>query len=496
MQGFLYTSPMEYLKNLKNIFSQVFSPHNETPVVTPDPAIQSGFIDEPISPTDWIFEADRSAIGNAVNGVARTWSLSMLPKPEPQSIPFVFDTMSCVTFSALTVIETQLKNMQLPQEHFEFLMKNGYFKDGEINFSDKFTAIMSNTTVNGNTYSNVLNSIRHDGLIPDNMLSFGGENNFFAWHNPNQVSPEMVKLGQEFVRYFDITYERIPIEPNPNLSDRDITMLTAALYGSPVMIATPFNPRHATTLLEVDTASLKLYDTYDPYLTKRPVNGNINSAINITITPRTNVINTPFVRVLKKGMRGADVSLLQSRLQLVSDGVFGLVTHNAVVKFQKSRQLVADGAVGKMTYNALFPKSERTNLVTIKRVFKEQGQYRGKLVAYNTEGRMFIANTMELPWLGNEKNISCIPPGTYKVTYTHSPSFNKYTYEVQKVPDRDGIRFHSVSFVKDLLGCIGLGYVFSDINNDGTIDLAESRKCVADFEAFFKKAPFTLVIDQ
>ena len=57
--------------------------------------------------------------------------------------------------------------------------------------------------------------------------------------------------------------------------------------------------------------------------------------------------------VFKKGSRGDEVKQIQIALGLKADGVFGIKTENAVIKFQKENGLHPDGVVGKKTLNAL-----------------------------------------------------------------------------------------------------------------------------------------------
>lgn len=53
------------------------------------------------------------------------------------------------------------------------------------------------------------------------------------------------------------------------------------------------------------------------------------------------------------GSKGDDVKTLQNALHLVADGVFGKLTREAVVAFQKSNGLIPDGIVGQSTWKAL-----------------------------------------------------------------------------------------------------------------------------------------------
>ena len=57
-----------------------------------------------------------------------------------------------------------------------------------------------------------------------------------------------------------------------------------------------------------------------------------------------------FTKTLKKGMQKClDVKMLQIKLGLIADGIFGKDTKVAVIAFQLSHSLVGDGIVGKIT---------------------------------------------------------------------------------------------------------------------------------------------------
>jgi murein DD-endopeptidase MepM/ murein hydrolase activator NlpD len=58
-------------------------------------------------------------------------------------------------------------------------------------------------------------------------------------------------------------------------------------------------------------------------------------------------------REIKIGSKGEAVKLLQNKLGLTVDGVFGKGTKAAVVKFQKKHGLLADGIVGAKTWAKL-----------------------------------------------------------------------------------------------------------------------------------------------
>lgn len=58
---------------------------------------------------------------------------------------------------------------------------------------------------------------------------------------------------------------------------------------------------------------------------------------------------------LRKGAKGSEVVLLQTKLGIKADGDFGPVTLKAVKAWQQSHGLVVDGVVGPATWASLFP---------------------------------------------------------------------------------------------------------------------------------------------
>lgn len=76
--------------------------------------------------------------------------------------------------------------------------------------------------------------------------------------------------------------------------------------------------------------------------------------------------------------------------------------------------------------------------------------------------------TLELPWKGNIRQVSCIPVGDYQVKKTIARKTNgglliPETFEVMDVPDRSGILFHVGNTPADTNGCILLGDSFGYI---------------------------------
>ena len=83
----------------------------------------------------------------------------------------------------------------------------------------------------------------------------------------------------------------------------------------------------------------------------------------------------------------------------------------------------------------------------------------------STIGELFlngerICDTLENPWVDNQRNISCIPEGVYPVRLRlprESATRDYLHLLVQEVPNRDWILFHRGNTAKDTSGCILVG---------------------------------------
>ena len=97
----------------------------------------------------------------------------------------------------------------------------------------------------------------------------------------------------------------------------------------------------------------------------------------------------------------------------------------------------------------------------------------GSLVVFDGKEILLKVLTLELPDLGNQKNISCIPEGKYKVHRIYSPKFGN-CFHLQDVPGRSAILIHRGNYTKDTRGCILVGMNHIDIDSDGLKDVSDS----------------------
>lgn len=97
----------------------------------------------------------------------------------------------------------------------------------------------------------------------------------------------------------------------------------------------------------------------------------------------------------------------------------------------------------------------RINLLLIRDTHSETSTI-GKLYL---NGEM-MCDTLENPWLDNQRNISCIPAGQYNVRLRlarESATRDYLHLLVQEVPNRSYILFHIGNTAKDTQGCILVG---------------------------------------
>lgn len=118
----------------------------------------------------------------------------------------------------------------------------------------------------------------------------------------------------------------------------------------------------------------------------------------------------------------------------------------------------------------------------ILRIQYQEVQTLGNLFVFDGAFELFHCKTLELPWKNNERRVSCIPTSAminrmYKVAIHDSPKFNT-CFWIKDVPDRSEVLIHVGNFYTDILGCILPGESFTDINQDGWLDVTYSQKTI------------------
>ena len=115
------------------------------------------------------------------------------------------------------------------------------------------------------------------------------------------------------------------------------------------------------------------------------------------------------------------------------------------------------------------PKTQAKDRTALKKPTEDKGVnlliIRDTFTDKSTIGKLFIngesfCDTLENPWLDNQRNISCIPEGQYKVRLRlarESATRDYLHLLVQDVPNRSYILFHRGNTAKDTSGCILVG---------------------------------------
>ena len=128
-------------------------------------------------------------------------------------------------------------------------------------------------------------------------------------------------------------------------------------------------------------------------------------------------------------------------------------------------------------------------------------QTEGELEVFKDDGeKVFECKTLELPWLDNQRQVSCIPEGVYDVVPRTSPKYGNHLH-VTGVDGRSLILIHPANYVgsknpktgsSDLRGCIAVGSKFGDITGDGIKEILDSKQTMREL---MKVAPDGFVLE-
>lgn len=94
---------------------------------------------------------------------------------------------------------------------------------------------------------------------------------------------------------------------------------------------------------------------------------------------------------------------------------------------------------------------------------------------------IFECKTLELAYKDNVRSISSIPSGFYEIELEYSNRFDMELWELKGVPNRDEVKIHVANFYRQLNGCVAVGDMFVNLDNDKNLDLRNSRKTLNRF---------------
>lgn len=123
----------------------------------------------------------------------RQWD-DFLPCKEYQSKGGL-ETYNCTNYGTLNAIEILYKRLF----------------NKEVNYSERYTGIMSGTTQEGNSIQNVIETIRKVcGLIPESLLPFDDSiNTWDKYYSPKPMTQGLLDVGKAWLKQFQLGHEWI-----------------------------------------------------------------------------------------------------------------------------------------------------------------------------------------------------------------------------------------------------------------------------------------------
>lgn len=202
--------------------------------------------------------------------------LNYLPENELQ-LGIYFDTYGCASFSFLNALETvatRCLELGLYSDDNAKWLKDNYFVNGKINFSDRDLVVMSGTDPEwGNSSARVLESVQKNGLIceSDDYFDFRNRdasiNSKENYYNYQRTEKNWEK-AREFLKRFDVQAEWVNRSQWKEASKYGVIQVYVrawfrrenGLYYNP----TPGRYGHGVML--ASKSELKLFDHYDPFI--------------------------------------------------------------------------------------------------------------------------------------------------------------------------------------------------------------------------------------
>lgn len=118
--------------------------------------------------------------------------------------------------------------------------------------------------------------------------------------------------------------------------------------------------------------------------------------------------------------------------------------------------------------------------VVLTHTYENNHETIGQWVVSDEEKVLFMCATLELPFKGNQRRISRIYKGIFdciKVGPTRNIPYDHIW--IKDVDGRSGIKVHIVNYVRQLRGCVGVGYRHKDIDGDDQLDVTMSKKTLS-----------------
>lgn len=230
-----------------------------------------------LDPRDYVF----GGITGAPKEIIRQSGsyLDVLPEKELQHGVYM-DSMACVSFSALNCIE--------------ILLKVQY--DITANYSDRALAKMSDTTIKGNYLAKVAETIRKQGLIPEEVWGFDrSREGKVDWDVFYRDIPQFeLDSRLPFLAEYVVNWEWVEegdLEEQLKYGPLQVTIAYASTSQevNGIIPKSPYPANHAVTLVAVEKGVKKvIYDHYEKVVKNLAWDYVLEDKIRYSITKRIN----------------------------------------------------------------------------------------------------------------------------------------------------------------------------------------------------------------
>lgn len=288
-----------------------------------------------------------------------------------QTQKYKFDTNQCSQLSGINNTETQCNYLKatgkFSQAALRWFEENGYIDDetGLFDFSERFTSILSGTTIKGGMQFAYWQTISKYGLLPwkdlhytlEESMKFNTQEEMCNdYYNPAVITEDMRHKALQSLTWLKIQYEWIGAVPNTQTPINDVV---TSLEQAPVHIGIPIcnpviwntgtvpfcglrDPMHAVTLYSRSAdGSWNIRDHY------HPENKVLAPAYYMPLTtlgvisPANISYRHAFLQDIRFGDKGPEVIALQTALAELGyldkkyiTGNYLSITAAAVYKFQ------------------------------------------------------------------------------------------------------------------------------------------------------------------
>ena len=183
---------------------------------------------------DWVFG---STSPECIYSIPMKDRIDYLPKGELQK--GLEDFQDCVTRAYLNILESKLtyayRRGLISLKGRKFLNDNHFinYYNGvpSVELSDRYIAILSGTTREGNSLKAPVEAIRKYGVVPKNLLPANSKATWDDYHDKSKITKELKDLGQEFLTIWPINYEQVYTGDMEELVKKDF--MSIALFAWP-----------------------------------------------------------------------------------------------------------------------------------------------------------------------------------------------------------------------------------------------------------------------